>query len=150
MIKMTNDNGSDFIHHYMSKPEMPLKNKRTNMLNWLFWFIFFLSLLIIGASCKKKNTEPTKQSSVVVQPDPKGLMDGMYEWYGGDSMTVDLMLITYLLNFDDISCLCNRDFYYSNLDMAKVDQVYYKCVAGFKTDTLIFGWHSKVFKYKRK
>lgn len=135
---------------YIFKCELPGRIKRNNMLKWLFWLVFFLTLLMIGASCKKKTVEPVKYTPVVVQSDPKGLMDGIYEWYGGDSMTVDLILTTDLLNFNEVSCLCNRDIYYSNLDMAKIDPPYYKCIAGFKTDTLIFGWKSKVFKYKRK
>lgn len=145
---MTNDDGSDLIHHYMSKPELPLRKQRNNMLAWLFWLILIFTCLLLGASCKKTTKQP--QEELVSTPEPaKGKMEGIYQWYAGDSATSDLVLTTNILNCQ-YCAFVGYDYYYSNLDVAKGGQAYYICTNGYNKDSLSFGYHSKVFKYVRK
>jgi len=148
MIKMTNDDGSDFIHHYMSKPELPLRKQRNAIIVWSFCLIVLFLVLLLGASCKKKTTVPEKEETFIT-PLVKGKMEGTYQWYAGDSATADLILTTNVLNCSYCAYV-GYDYYYSNLDVAKGGQAYYICTNGYNEDSLSFGYHSKLFKYVRK
>lgn len=134
---------------YIFKCELPKRKQRNNLLAWWFWLILIFVCLLLGASCKKKTTQP-KQDTITTPMVVKGKMDGTYQWYAGDSATVDLVLTTYIL--DCSYCTLNHyDYYYSNLEVGKsYNGQYYACPAGELKDTLIFGYNSKVFKYVRK
>ncbi len=149
-VRIEDLDGSDVRRRYMSKCELPARNKRNATIVWSFWLIVLFLILLFGASCKKK--EITKAEPVVIQPSPKGLMEGSYAWYAGDSATADLVLTTNVLNC--AYCVPQySDVYTYNLFIPwwSVQSNYLSYPTGSKIDSLYFATQNgKVFKYVRK
>lgn len=111
--------------------------------------LIFLLMILAFTNCKKTNNQPKIEDPTLIPAEPKGKMEGTYQWYAGDSATADLVLTTNVLNCQSCAYI-GYDYYYSNLDMAKSGQSYYICPGNYKTDSLFFGYNNKTFKYVRK
>ena len=115
----------------------------------LFFLLGLLTLLVCTRCKKEKQTKSTW--TPIEQPVPKGLMEGHYKWYAGDSATADLILTTHVLNCG----YCNPpnyDYYTYNLFIPKynIQSIYISYPAYTKKDTLIYYTQNlKIFKYAR-
>lgn len=114
-------------------------------------FIILLGLLAMLAftRCKKQQSQP--KQPVYEEPAPKGVMEGKYKWFAGDSATADLILTTEVLNCH----YCNPqyyDFYTYNLFIPyyNIQNSYINYPSGTKIDTLVYYTQNlKIFKYVR-
>jgi len=108
-----------------------------------------LLMILVFSECKKK--EVTKAEPVIVQSEPKGLMEGHYKWYAGDSTTSDLILTTNVLNC--AYCVPQySDVYTYNLFIPywNLQSNYISFAHGAKIDSLYFSTQNgKVLKYVR-
>lgn len=111
--------------------------------------LFGLLCLLTSISCKKEPIPP--KDPIVEQPPPKGVMEGSYKWYAGDSATADLVLTTHVLN----CAYCASpyyDYYNYNLFIPRynLQSAYIKYPHNTKLDTLIYYTENlKIFKYAR-
>lgn len=113
--------------------------------------LILLGLLAILAftDCKKKTVKPTEP--IIEEPAPKGVMEGKYKWYAGDSATADLILTTYLVDCMQCSPI-HTDVYTYNLFIPQynLQSNYITYPYLTKKDTLIYYTQNmKIFKYAR-
>jgi len=126
------------------------------LLKYTILGLITLFYLVVFTQCKKETKQPVKP--IVEQPSPKGLMEGKYKWYAGDSATVDLVLTTYAVNCQYCTFV-GYDYYKANTELELIvyhqfGQPYCIYTGGSNLDSLQFIVNrypyispAKVFKY---